>query len=87
VPTFSPDNCGAFFRTPYDDRVERISVIDLGCLPGDGEQSFPGHAAAWSPDGRWIAVAGRAAILFHAVDGHSDTIRFSTAATDLAWKG
>ena len=87
VPTFSPDNCGAFFRTPYDNRVERISVIDLGCLPGDGEQSFPGRAAAWSPDGRWIAVAGRAAILFHAVDGHSDTIRFTTAATDLAWKG
>ena len=87
VPTFSPDNCGAFFRTPYDDRVERISVIDLGCLPGDGEQSFPGHAAAWSPDGRWIAVAGRAAILFHAVDGRKDTIRFTTAATDLAWKG
>ena len=87
VPTFSPDNCGAFVRSPYDDRVERISIIDLGCLPGDGEQSFPGHAAAWSPDGRWIAVAGRAAILFHAVDGRSDTIRFSTAATDLAWKG
>ena len=87
VPVFSPDNCGAFFRTPNADRVERITVVDLGCLPGAGEQSFPGHAAAWSPDGRWIAVAGRAAILFHAVDGKSDTIRFTTAATDLAWKG
>jgi len=87
VPVFSPDNCGAFIRTPYDDRVERISVIDLGCLPSGGEQSFPGRAAAWSPDGRWIAVAGRAAILFHAIDGRSDTIRFTAAATDLAWKG
>ncbi len=85
-PVFSPDNCGAFFRTPYDDRVERISIIDLGCLPGDGEQSFPGHAAAWSSDSRWIAVAGRGAILFHAVDGRSDTIRFTAVATDLAWK-
>jgi hypothetical protein len=86
-PVFSPDNCGVFLRTPYDNRVERITVIDLGCLPGDGEQSFPGHAAAWSPDGRWIAVAGRGAILFHAVDGRSDPIRFTTVATDLAWKG
>jgi WD40 repeat protein len=87
VPVFSPDNCGAFFRTPNADRVERITVVDLGCLPRGGEQSFPGHAAAWSPDGRWIAVAARDAILFHAVDGGSDTIRFTTAATDLAWKG
>lgn len=87
LPVFSPDNCGAFFRTPNSDQVERITVVDLGCLPGAGERSFPGHAAAWSPDGRWIAVAGRAAILFHAVDGRSDTIRFTTTATDLAWKG
>jgi len=86
LPVFSPDNCGALFRTPNSDQVERITVVDLGCLPGAGERSFPGHAAAWSPDGRWIAVAGRAAILFHAVDGGSDTIRFTTAATDLAWK-
>jgi len=86
-PVFSPDNCGVFFRTPNLDQVERITVIDLGCLPGDGERSFAGHAAAWSPDGRWIAVASRGAILFHAIDGRSDTIRFTTAATDLAWKG
>ena len=86
-PVFSPDNCGAFFRTPNSDRVERITLVNLGCLPDAGERSFSGHAAAWSPDGRWIAVAGRAAILFHAVDGESDTIRFTAAATDLAWKG
>lgn len=78
-PVLSPDNCAGLFRDG-----EQIRLIDLGCL-GAHLDSFPGTAAAWSPDQEWIAVAERATIAFHPVAG-GDVVRWPVGAVQIAWR-
>jgi hypothetical protein len=83
VPELSPDNCAALFAGP-----ERIELLDLGCFGGRGSEplSFAGTTAAWSPDGRWIAVAEQETIAFHRVEGRPEVIRWLAAANEIAWQ-
>ena len=72
--TISPDNC----------RLRRERQTGT-CLRSPTPRSFPGTNAAWSPDGRWIAVADEGWIVFHRVVGRYDTVRWPAAAAALAW--
>jgi hypothetical protein len=69
----SPDNCLSRRRIP---RCERYPA----------PRSFPGLAAAWSPDGEWIAVAELDSITFHRVVGRYDSVRWDASANGLAWR-
>lgn len=80
LPALSPDNCAAFFTRPT-----RIDLLDVGCFEGDAPRAFFDDAAAWSPDGRWLAVAEAQTIAFHRVVGRRDVERWLVAARDLAW--
>jgi hypothetical protein len=73
--TISPDNCRL--------RRERQTAA---CLRSPTPRTFPGTTAAWSPDGRWIAVADEGRIVFHRVVGRYDTVRWPAAAAALAWQ-
>jgi hypothetical protein len=44
------------------------------------------HALAWSPDGRWLAVATRASVHLFRIDGRGRRIRIPITARDLAWR-
>jgi hypothetical protein len=78
----SPTNCAAAF--PPNDSG-RVTVVYLGCFVGR-LLNPRGHAAAWSPDGLWLAVAERAAIAFHRVIGPPRTVRWPASAVQLAWR-
>jgi hypothetical protein len=81
LPILSPDNCAAVFR-----RETRVELISLGCFRGEPRASFPGHDAAWSPDGEWLAVAGEGSIVFHHLVGAPRTLRYPAQAVELAWR-
>jgi hypothetical protein len=84
TPVLRFDNCAAAFP-PIDD-LGRIEVESLGCLPAEHRAAFFGGAAAWSPDGQWLAVAEQESIAFHRVVGPKQRIRWPTGAADLAWR-
>ena len=84
TPILSPNGCSAAFR-PLEPPGQ-IDVVDLGCAPGRGPLTFFGNDAAWSPDGRWLAVAERETIAFHRIGGAQRTIRWPAAAAELAWR-
>lgn len=84
TPIFSPDNCAAVFR-PFGG-FERITFVGLGCFPGRSPRVLVGRDAAWSPDGRWLAVAERNTIAFQRLVGPPRTIRWPAAAVELAWR-
>jgi hypothetical protein len=44
------------------------------------------HALAWSPDGRWLAVATHASVYLLRIDGRGRLIRVPLVARDLAWR-
>ncbi len=81
-PTFSPDLCFALFP-----RTLGFTEVDLGC---DGRVSFhrlPGTSAAWSPDGRWLAVAVPGAIWFYPAGSTEPSEHVWPArALALAWR-
>jgi hypothetical protein len=79
APVLSPDNCGALFS--YGGR---IFVVDVGCL-GPHIRDLPGKAAAWSPDGRWIASAGEDEIGFKSLTG-AQTLTWPASAAQLYWR-
>lgn len=74
VTTVSPDNC-----------VHRASATNSECARYLAPRAFEGFAAAWSPDGTWIAVAEPSAIAFHRVVGGYRVIRWRAGAAALAW--
>lgn len=80
LPIFSPDNCAALMR-----KDEFVDLVDVGCFEGDF-LSVAGRAAAWSPDGRWIAVAEDDEIAFYRATGTPEVIRWPAAAAELAWR-
>jgi hypothetical protein len=85
TPIMSPDGCAALFREGQES--PRIRLLNLGCFQGDTPPpSFPGTDAAWSPDGRWIAVAGPNAIAFHEVLGGNRSTSWPARAAQLAWR-
>jgi hypothetical protein len=81
LPLFSPDTCAALFRAEG-----QVEVVDLGCFAGQNGRTFFGTEAAWSPDGRWIAVAERATIAFYRADEGGPPLRWPAAASELAWR-
>ncbi len=85
VPAFSPDNCGAIFLTPHRGQPPRLFLIDLGCLGGH-ERDLSGRRAAWSPDGRWFAVAEDRTIAFYPVDASHAVLRLPGDANQLVWQ-
>ena len=80
----SPDNCAVL-----GVHRDLVALVDLGCFRGRGSppEAFVGRAAAWSPDGEWIAVAEGRTIAFHRVVGEYRIERWNVAARDLAWLG
>jgi WD40-like Beta Propeller Repeat len=84
TPILSPDNCAAVFR-PFGG-FERITFIPLGCFRGRTPTALVGRDAAWSPDGKWLAVAERDNVAFQRLVGPARTIRWPAAAVQLAWR-
>ena len=73
----SPDNC-----------LDRRRVTIARCARFRSPRTFVGTAAAWSPDGRWLAVAAdEGTVLFHRVVGRYDVVRWDASARALAWLG
>jgi hypothetical protein len=80
TPVFSPDNCAALFRAG-----ETMRLVDVGCSPFR-ELTFPGTAAAWSPDGDWIALAGPAEVAFQHLAGRGETVTWPVGAVEITWR-
>jgi hypothetical protein len=82
LPTLSPDNCSAAFR--FEDRIR---VLDVGCSPlGPSGSLFPGHAAAWSPDGRWLAVGGATELTFYDLEGRAEGATWPVGVVEIEWR-
>jgi hypothetical protein len=77
----SPDNCAALVMAGYE-----VYLVNVGCFPGTAPRSFEGVEAAWSPDGKWIAVAELEAIAFHRVIDAYRVVRWDAKARTLAWR-
>lgn len=74
VTTVSPDNC-----------VNRATATKSECARYPAPRVFEGAAAAWSPDGNWIAVAEPRAVAFHRVVGRYAVVRWPAEPRALAW--
>jgi hypothetical protein len=85
TPVLGPDNCGAVF--PPLEGVGRMRLYSLGCLVGDSGRSFVGRGAAWSPNGEWLAIAGKDSIVFARMGGPQTDVRWPAAAARIAWQG
>jgi hypothetical protein len=77
----SPDNCAVLYPEPG-----RIQLVDLGCA-GMRARSWIAFDAAWSPDGRWVAVAGQEQIEFHEVVTGDERLVWPARARELYWRG
>ena len=81
LPELSPNNCSAAFR--FEDRIR---VLDVGCSRlGPSGSLFPGHAAAWSPDGRWLVVGGANELTFYDLEGRADAVTWPVGAVEIEW--
>jgi hypothetical protein len=82
IPTLSPDNCSVVYRAG-----DRIRILDVGCSSlGPQGALFPGHVAAWSPDGRWLAVAGAAELTFYDLEGDAAPVAWPIGAVEIGWR-
>jgi hypothetical protein len=82
TPIVSPDGCAAMFRR--EPPFGGIRLVDLGCFRGTAPRF--GRDAAWSPDGRWIALAGPEAIVFWDVVRGGVVATWPAQAARLAWR-
>jgi hypothetical protein len=81
-PTLSPDNCSAAYRAG-----DRMRILDVGCSRlGPGGAIFPGHAAAWSPNGEWLAIGGPTEITFYDLTGTDGPVVWDVGGIQLAWR-
>jgi WD40 repeat protein len=78
----SPGNCALAFA---DRRSGVTQILGLGCFRGASPEAFFGHAASWSPDGEWLAVAEPKRIAFLKVVGEGDVIYWPARVEELAW--
>jgi hypothetical protein len=78
----SPNNCALAFP---DRRSGVTQILGLGCFRGATQKTFFGHAAAWSPDGQWLAVAEPERIAFLRLVGEGEVIYWPAQAEELAW--
>lgn len=85
TPIVSPDGCAAMFRQEQPP-VGGVELIDLGCFRGIAPRSFQGRDAAWSPDGRWIAVAEPDVVVFYARIQGGPIATWPAQAAHLAWR-
>jgi hypothetical protein len=85
TPIVSPDGCAAMFRQERPP-ARGVQLIDLGCFQGIAPRFFQGRDAAWSPDGRWIAVAEPDAVTFRELVGGNLVARWPAQAAQLAWR-
>jgi hypothetical protein len=84
-PVFSPDNCAALFQ---DVDAGWFEVVALDCLDVERPDLLifgDSTAVAWSPDGRWIAVAYSDRIGFHGVSDGEEIASWPARAAALAW--
>jgi hypothetical protein len=82
LPELSPDNCSAAFRAG-----DRIRVLDVGCSGLGPEGSlFPGHVAAWSPDGAWLAVGGASELTFYSLETAAEPVVWPVGVVQLVWR-
>jgi hypothetical protein len=82
LPTLSPDNCSAAFRVE-----DGIRLFDIGCSTlGSLGSIFPGHAVAWSPDGRWLAVGGATELTFYDLVGTEQTVAWPVGVVEIEWR-
>jgi WD40-like Beta Propeller Repeat len=82
LPLLSPDNCSAAFR--FEDRIR---ILDVGCSRlGSSGALFPGHAAAWSPDGRWLAVGGATELTFYDLVGRMAPVTWPVGVVEVEWR-
>lgn len=79
-PLLAPDNCAAAFA----DGDAEIEIVGL-CGEREATARLEGTAAAWSPDGNWLAVANGDEIVFHHLTGTLGTVRWPAEARALAW--
>ena len=77
----SPDNCAVLYETA----PAQIAVGDVGCA-GLPRHVFTAFDAAWSPDGRWVAVANPDRIEFHRVVGGDELLVWPARARELDWR-
>jgi hypothetical protein len=82
LPELSPDNCSAAFRAG-----DRIRILDVGCSGlGPGGSLFPGHVAAWSPDGAWIAIGGPAELTFYSLESAAEPVVWPVGVVQIVWR-
>jgi WD40-like Beta Propeller Repeat len=81
TPILRADNCAALL--PLGGAVQ---LLDLGCKPGLPNRSFPGNAAAWSPDGTWIVTSNGVELEFQRVVGSRLDLTWPVGASALAWR-
>jgi hypothetical protein len=85
-PAFAPDNCAVALPSQPRDDPPSIRVRGLPCQGAPRPWTFPGFDAAWSPDGRWIAVTDGVAVRVYSVgDPARDPIGLPVRAGHIAW--
>lgn len=85
-PVFAPDNCAVALPSGTRDEPPSIRVRGLPCAGAPRPWTFPGFDAAWSPDGRWIAVTDGLAVLVYSIaDPAREPIRLPLRAGHIAW--
>lgn len=77
-PALSADGCELAFPVAP-------ALIVLGSVCAGAEGTFDGTAAAWSPNGEWLAIAEGEEIVFHHLAGTLATARWPISARALAW--
>ena len=79
---FSPDNCAVMARAG-----DNMRVLDVGCSPFVTPATLSGTSGAWSPDGRWVVVAGPREITFvPSVGTEASPVTWPVGAADIFWR-
>jgi hypothetical protein len=85
TPVLSPDNCAALVQ---DVDQFWFEVVALECFETERPDLLifgDSTSVAWSPDGRWIAVAYSDRIGFHRVSDGEEIASWPVRAAALAW--
>jgi len=84
---FSPTHCHAALLSGEFPPSPTVFVVDLRPCPGSlAPTTFSGRAAAWSPDGTWLAVAQRDRVVVQPLTEGEPAVLLSISATDVAWR-